>query len=376
MKLSIASVALLCSSIVVAVPARHHVRDRHHAKELSFRKHKSTLSSSASSSIPSLSSSEAAVSLPCSSILEASSSIVKLAPPSSPSASVVLPKAPQSVKPKSSVPAVVSSSVLLSIPSSVAAVLSAAPKPAKPVSSIPASASSIVRYLPSVAPKASASSSKPLAPSATLSQALASLSAPAKLIPSAPPAYLVSSSVGYVSIAVPSSSKPAPKIISSSASKESSSASVSKSAAASILPSKVPSAGSVWQPAVGEPFQIMLNGQPDTKINVLPPVKIFDIDMFDTTAAIVAGLHAQGAKVICYFSAGSSETWRPDFKSFKAADMGLAMVGWKGENWLDTRTANVRQVMAARIALAASKGCDAVDPDNVGMCKIYRVTQN
>ena len=35
------------------------------------------------------------------------------------------------------------------------------------------------------------------------------------------------------------------------------------------------------------------------------------------------------------------------------------------EWWLNTKTANVRSIMAARIDIAASKGCDAVDPDNV-----------
>jgi len=41
------------------------------------------------------------------------------------------------------------------------------------------------------------------------------------------------------------------------------------------------------------------------------------------------------------------------------------MEDWEGEWWLDTKSANVRAIMKTRIALAKSKGCDAIDPDNV-----------
>lgn len=41
------------------------------------------------------------------------------------------------------------------------------------------------------------------------------------------------------------------------------------------------------------------------------------------------------------------------------------MDGWPGEKWIDTRNQGVRKVMKARIALAARKGCDGIDADNV-----------
>jgi hypothetical protein len=94
-------------------------------------------------------------------------------------------------------------------------------------------------------------------------------------------------------------------------------------------------------------------------------VKVYDIDLYDTSAATISSIHAQGGRVICYFSAGSAENWRSDFSKFQAADMGNNLDGWPGERWLDTRTANVRAIMAARMDLAKSKGCDGVDPDNV-----------
>jgi len=92
---------------------------------------------------------------------------------------------------------------------------------------------------------------------------------------------------------------------------------------------------------------------------------VYDIDLFDTSAATIAALKAAGHKVVCYFSAGSAENWRSDYAQFAAADMGNALDGWAGEKWLDIRSTNVRAVMTARLALAQSKACDGVEPDNV-----------
>ena len=72
-----------------------------------------------------------------------------------------------------------------------------------------------------------------------------------------------------------------------------------------------------------------------------------------------------GKKVICYFSAGSYEDWRPDASEFKKEDLGRDLDGWPGEKWLDLDSENVRRVMKGRVELAKEKGCDGVDPDNV-----------
>jgi len=116
-----------------------------------------------------------------------------------------------------------------------------------------------------------------------------------------------------------------------------------------------------WMPAAADTWQLQLTGT----INTSYPAQVYDIDLFDTPQATINALKAQGKRVVCYFSAGSSENWRPDFKQFVAADMGKALSGWAGEKWLDTRSANVRRIMQARMDLARSKSCDGVDPDNV-----------
>ncbi|MGM9480840.1 endo alpha-1,4 polygalactosaminidase [Roseateles sp. NT4] len=120
-------------------------------------------------------------------------------------------------------------------------------------------------------------------------------------------------------------------------------------------------AQSWWKPPVNLSWQWQLKGTVNTSYNVAA----YDIDLFDTPQATINALHAQGRKVICYFSAGSSEDWRPDYSKFHAADKGNDLDGWPGEKWLDTRSANVRSIMLSRLDLARSKGCDGVEPDNV-----------
>jgi hypothetical protein len=124
---------------------------------------------------------------------------------------------------------------------------------------------------------------------------------------------------------------------------------------------------SLWQPQIGAKWQIVISQPIDTSTTVQPEdAEAFDVDLFYTTEQDVSNLHSQGKKVICYFSAGSSENWREDYGSFQSSDMGSGLEGWEGENWLDVRSENVLDVMKKRIDMAAEKGCDAIDPDNMG----------
>ena len=45
--------------------------------------------------------------------------------------------------------------------------------------------------------------------------------------------------------------------------------------------------------------------------------------------------------------------------------LGNNLDGWEGERWLDIRADSVREIMSARLAEAAAKGCDGVEPDNM-----------
>jgi len=117
----------------------------------------------------------------------------------------------------------------------------------------------------------------------------------------------------------------------------------------------------IWHPAPGIGWQWQLSGTVDTSLEVA----MYDIDLFDTPRDTIDRLHADGRVVICYFSAGSREDWRPDADEFPQGVLGNELDGWPGERWLDIRSPEVRRLMLARLDLAATKRCDGVEPDNV-----------
>ena len=100
-------------------------------------------------------------------------------------------------------------------------------------------------------------------------------------------------------------------------------------------------------------------------LNLSTNATIYDIDLFETSKEKINQLHQKGLKVICYFSAGSSENWRSDFNKFKSEEIGKSLDGWEGENWIDIRSNNVREIMKARLDIAKEKECDGVEADNV-----------
>ncbi|RKF61923.1 putative endo alpha-1,4 polygalactosaminidase [Erysiphe neolycopersici] len=122
------------------------------------------------------------------------------------------------------------------------------------------------------------------------------------------------------------------------------------------------SRGNFWRPTVGTGWQIVLNS---TLTNQNFDAPVYDIDLFLNNAGIIAGLHVTNRKVICYFSAGSFEPFRPDSSRFHARDKGFQLDGWPDEFWLDTNSRNVREIMKNRLKRAARIGCDGVDPDNI-----------
>ena len=126
-------------------------------------------------------------------------------------------------------------------------------------------------------------------------------------------------------------------------------------------PPPPPPPASSWTPKVADTWQWQLTGTINTSYNVT----VYDVDLFDTPTTVLSALHSQGKYVICYFSAGSAEDWRPDYARFQSTDQGNMLAGWVGERWIDTRSANVRSIMAARLDLAKTRGCDGVEPDNV-----------
>jgi len=120
--------------------------------------------------------------------------------------------------------------------------------------------------------------------------------------------------------------------------------------------------GWIWQPAPLTTWQWQLSGTINTSFDVA----MYDIDLFDSPQATITELLDAGRVVICYFSAGSWEEWRPDADSYPPEVLGNPLDGWPDERWVDIRRLDVLgPILEARMDLALSKGCIGLEPDNV-----------
>ncbi len=131
-------------------------------------------------------------------------------------------------------------------------------------------------------------------------------------------------------------------------------------------------ASSWWTPKRGDSWQIQLYATSKDELNIDVDADIFVIDVFnygqETARSIVRELHRKGSRVICYFSAGTFEEWRPDAYKFlnHPEVLGAQLKNWPGERWLDIRRIDILgPIMSARLDYLRDVGCDGVDPDNV-----------
>jgi hypothetical protein len=118
----------------------------------------------------------------------------------------------------------------------------------------------------------------------------------------------------------------------------------------------------MWKPKPRTSWQIQFSGTINTNV----AVQAYDLDLYDTKQSVINTLHQKGIKVICYFSAGTSENWREDYSQFPDEVKGKPLGDWEGENWLDIRNTSILiPIMRARMDLAVKKNCDALDLDNM-----------
>lgn len=113
--------------------------------------------------------------------------------------------------------------------------------------------------------------------------------------------------------------------------------------------------------ATGATWQWQLTGQHDLSWDV----DVYDLDLFRIDAQDVDTVHGDGRLLICYFSAGSYEPWRPDADAFPDEVVGRGLDGWPDERWVDHTDPRVRRIMTDRMDLAVQLGCDGIEPDNV-----------
>jgi hypothetical protein len=117
-----------------------------------------------------------------------------------------------------------------------------------------------------------------------------------------------------------------------------------------------------WMPLPGTSWQWQLSGDIDTSLDV----EMYDIDLLGAPKTVIDQLHNAGRTVICYFSAGSWENWRPDAQQYPSEVLGKPLEGWQDERWVDIRQMDVLQpILSGRFDIAMQKGCDGVEADNV-----------
>jgi endo-alpha-1,4-polygalactosaminidase (GH114 family) len=120
--------------------------------------------------------------------------------------------------------------------------------------------------------------------------------------------------------------------------------------------------GPHWVPAANTTWQWQLTTPVDQSVDA----QMYDIDLFDNPASVVAALHAAGRKVVCYLDVGTYETGRPDSGAFPKSVIGKELPDWPGEHWLDVRRLNaLKPIIEHRLDLCQQKGFDGVEPDNV-----------
>jgi len=129
--------------------------------------------------------------------------------------------------------------------------------------------------------------------------------------------------------------------------------------------------GPCWAPpkTLRWQWQIYCPEDPGAKdcIDASVRARMYDIDGFDSSASLVAGLHAHGVHAICYIDAGTRESWRPDAGQFPSFVVGKPLdAPWTGQRWLDVRRIDaVGPVMEHRMDMCRDKGFDGIQFDDL-----------
>lgn len=118
----------------------------------------------------------------------------------------------------------------------------------------------------------------------------------------------------------------------------------------------------IWVPPPTATFQYQLAGKVDASVRA----DVFSVDGAETPKRVVARLHRQGARVVCYLSAGSSEAYRADADDYRERLLGRRLDGWRDERWLDVRHPKpILRIVGRRLDECVRKGFDGADFDNV-----------
>eukprot|EP01134_Creolimax_fragrantissima_P002132 CFRG2132T1 len=90
---------------------------------------------------------------------------------------------------------------------------------------------------------------------------------------------------------------------------------------------------------------------------------MIDIDLQTSTKSDVQKLRDAGRYVVCYISAGTAETWRPDYEELKPYTSVKSQ--YDRERWMDiSKWQDWKHIMKKRFDMARDFGCDGMEPDN------------
>ncbi|MFK7859006.1 MAG: endo alpha-1,4 polygalactosaminidase [Granulosicoccus sp.] len=127
----------------------------------------------------------------------------------------------------------------------------------------------------------------------------------------------------------------------------------------------------IWTPALGSSWWWQIENTEGLDVTI--EADMFDIDLFDgADSGKIAELRNLDKRVVCYFSAGTYEPWRPDASRFTTDSLisESNLPQFDSEVWLNigdstTLESVIKPIMESRLDLAREQGCDGVEPDNV-----------
>jgi hypothetical protein len=94
--------------------------------------------------------------------------------------------------------------------------------------------------------------------------------------------------------------------------------------------------------------------------------QVFDIDLLTNTRGVVRSLNRKHRRVLCYFSAGTNESFRSADQQYPPETRGQALADYPDEQWLDIRRIDkLKPLIERRLDLCESKGFIGADFDNV-----------
>ncbi|ORY72960.1 hypothetical protein LY90DRAFT_503347 [Neocallimastix californiae] len=129
-----------------------------------------------------------------------------------------------------------------------------------------------------------------------------------------------------------------------------------------------------WKPTPGMTWNYVLGAKVDISSE---RAQVLDID-YETDASKIKQYHNAGKRVICYFSGGTIEKNRSDYKHYTAVS-GLVKNtygDWPDEKWLDFRKEGLKPLIINRMKRAINNGCDAIEVDNLDGYQISDVKDN